>query len=252
MTIDSSGENRNALFVENDEPSIGTLIAPCACPAANESASRTSRIVPRLRSRTAREASARHERPAVQRDDALHVRRAQLRAAGGLLDELVLGRDRHRMVEPPLEADRRRRLRAHADAAKGAGDVTRVHLDAVGQLRQPAQRMEETLRAGARLDRKVGSRRVADEQRVAGEHEPRLVAPVTIADGERAVLRPVARRVDRPDRDRADVHDGAVVSGSCGNSASAAPWMWIRQPWSSARRPWPDRWSACVCVSSTP
>ena len=37
--------SRNALFVENDEPSTGTLIAPCACPAANESASRTSRIV---------------------------------------------------------------------------------------------------------------------------------------------------------------------------------------------------------------
>ena len=89
--------------------------------------------------------------------------------------------------------------------------MTGVDLDAVGQLREPAQRVEEPLRAGARLDREVGTRGVADEERVAGEDEPRLVAPVAVADGERAVLRPVAGRVDRPDGDRADVHDGAVV-----------------------------------------
>ena len=62
------------------------------------------------------------------------------------------------------------------DAAEGAGDVTGVDLDAVGQLREPAQRVEEPLRALARLDREVGARGVADEERVAGEHEPRLVA----------------------------------------------------------------------------
>jgi hypothetical protein len=38
-------ESRNALFVENDDPSTGMLIAPCACPAENVSASRTSTIV---------------------------------------------------------------------------------------------------------------------------------------------------------------------------------------------------------------
>ena len=36
--------------------------------------------------------------------------------------------------------------------------MTRVDLDAVGQLRQPAQRMEEPLRAGAGLDREVRGR----------------------------------------------------------------------------------------------
>src|SRR5437763_11121846 len=70
--------------------------------------------------------------------------------------------------------------------------------------------MEESLRAGARLDREVRASRVADEERVAREDEPRLVAPVAVADGEGAVLRPVAGRVDRPHRDRADLDDGAV------------------------------------------
>ena len=44
--------------------------------------------------------------------------------------------------------------------------------------------------AFARGDREVGPRRVADEERVAGEHE-------LLVDDERAVLRPVARRVQR-------------------------------------------------------
>src|SRR3954468_4295205 len=70
--------------------------------------------------------------------------------------------------------------------------------------------MEEAFRARTRLDREVGSRSVADEERVAGEHQPRLIAAVAVADGERAMLRPVAGRVNRPDRDRAYVQAGAV------------------------------------------
>jgi len=38
------------------------------------------------------------------------------------------------VIEPPLEADRRRRLRAHCGAAQRAGDVTGVHLDAVTEV----------------------------------------------------------------------------------------------------------------------
>ena len=52
--------------------------------------------------------------------------------------------------------------------------------------------MKEPFRAFARLDGQVGSRSVADEEGVAGEHEP-------IVHDEGAVLRPVARRVEHKD-----------------------------------------------------
>ena len=94
--------------------------------------------------------------------------------AGGLGDEERDVVVRERRVEAPLEADRRRRLRAHRLAAERAGDVARVDLDAVSELDEPAQRVEEALRALARLDREVGPRGVADEERVAGEDDPRL------------------------------------------------------------------------------
>ena len=158
----------------------------------------------------------RNERAAVQGDDTLHVRRPQLRPAGGHLHEVVLVRDRHRMVEAALEADRRRRLRAHAGATQRAGDVAGKDLDAVWQLCEPAERVEKPLGAGARLDREVRARGVPDEERVAREDEPRLVAPVAIADGEGAVLGAVTGRVDRADRDRADVHDRTVVERCMG------------------------------------
>ena len=102
-------------------------------------------------------------------------------------------------VEAPLEADRGRASRAHRLAAERAGDVAREHLDAVGQLEQPPQRVEEARGALAALDREVGPGRVADEERVAREHEPRLVGARRVDDGEAAVLGPVARRVDRAD-----------------------------------------------------
>ncbi len=80
------------------------------------------------------------------------------------------------------------------------------HLDAVAEIDEPAQAVEQPLGAGHRLDREVGPRRVADEERVAGEHEPRLRAARAVDHGERAVLGPVARRVDRAEHDVAE-HD---------------------------------------------
>ena len=52
--------------------------------------------------------------------------------------------------------------------------MTRIHLDPVPELDEPAERVEQALGALARLDREVGPRGVSDEQRVAGEHDPRL------------------------------------------------------------------------------
>ena len=82
--------------------------------------------------------------------------------------------------------------------------MAREDLDTVGELHQPAQRMEKPLGALDRADREVRTGGVADEERVAREHEPRLVRPGRVDHGEAAVLGPVPRRVDHPERDRAD------------------------------------------------
>ena len=156
-------------------PETGTLSAPAWWPAANASTGRTSRICAPSRrwSELVRLRLRRDERPAVQLDDPLHVRRARRRDAGRLRDEERDVVVRERGVEASLEADRRRRLRAHRLAAERPGDVTRVHLDAVAELDEPAERVEEALGALARLDREVGPRGVADEERVAGQDDPR-------------------------------------------------------------------------------
>ena len=67
-----------------------------------------------------------------------------------------------------------------------------IDLRLVGELGQPLQRGEEILGAFARLDREVGPRRVADQERVAGQE--------VALDEVAAVLGPVAGRVHDPDR----------------------------------------------------
>src|SRR5882757_5514697 len=109
----------------------------------------------------------REERAAVQLDDRLHVRRPRRLRSRCSCHELVV-RAGERVIEAPLEADRRRSLRAHRSAAQGAGDMARIHLDAVTKLDEALQRMEEALGAVERLDRQVRSRGVTDEERVAG------------------------------------------------------------------------------------
>ena len=84
-----------------------------------------------------------------------------------------------------------------------------VHLDAVAELDEPAERVEETLGAFARLDREVWTRGVADEQRVAGEDDPRLRSTRPVADCEAAVLRAMSWRVDAP---KDDVAEGDLVA----------------------------------------
>ena len=66
--------------------------------------------------------------------------------------------------------------------------------------------MEEALGAFARLDLEIWPRGVADQERVDGEDE-------TLPDDERAVLRPVSRRVQHPDRDGACVQHLTVRQG---------------------------------------
>ena len=130
---------------------------------------------------------------------------------GRVGDEVGLVLDLERVVETALEADRRGALRAHRLAAERAGDVPGEDLDAVRQLEQPPQRVEEVLGALLRADREIGPGRIADEERVAGQHEPRLVGPRAVDDGEAGVLGAVSGRVDRAQHDGAERDLGAVV-----------------------------------------
>ena len=84
------------------------------------------------------------------------------------------------------------------------------HLDAVGELEQPVQRVVEPLGALGCAHREVGPGGVADEERVARQHEPGLTAARGVDHGEAAVLGPVAGRVDHAQRDRADLDRVAV------------------------------------------
>ena len=102
------------------------------------------------------------------------------------------------------------------------------HLDAVRQLEQPPQGVEEPLGAFDRADGEVGPGRVADEERVAREDEPRLVGPRRVDDGEAAVLGPmpgvwITRSVTVP-----TASSSPSSSTSCGYSAPAAAWMLTR------------------------
>ena len=68
-----------------------------------------------------------------------------------------------------------------------------VDLGALGELDQPLQRAVEAFSPLERVDREVGTGRVADQQRVAGHQ--------VAVDEVTAVLRPVAGRVHDADRD---------------------------------------------------
>jgi hypothetical protein len=74
-------------------------------------------------------------------------------------------------------------------------------LDAVSELDEPPQAVEEALGSLPCLDREIRPADIADEERVAGEDEPRLVAAGAVDHREAAVLGPVARRVDRAEDD---------------------------------------------------
>ena len=84
-------------------------------------------------------------------------------------------------------------------------------LDAVRKLEQPAQRVKEPFRALLRGHCEVRTGGVADEERVAREHEPRLVGARAIDDGETRVLWSVPGRVDRAQDDLAELQLHTVL-----------------------------------------
>ena len=82
------------------------------------------------------------------------------------------------LVVPALVADRGGDLHVHARAAaEGAAEVAGPHLDAVGEATAAARAASGRCRARPPPCRPRGrARDVADEQRVAGQHRPRLRA----------------------------------------------------------------------------
>ena len=96
-------------------------------------------------------------------------------------------------------------------AAERPRDVARVELDAVAELAEPPQAVEEPACALVRFDGQVRAGRVPDEERVPGQDEPRLLGARPVGDGEGAVLRPVAGRVDDPNGHVPQLQHGAVL-----------------------------------------
>ena len=165
-------------FVEKLVPETGTLTAPRkVCPRGDRRPD-GRRAAAHLGRRQRQLGAERAARRGTARGSARRSGRGSAASAPnacGLGDERVESAMEHR-VEAPLEADRRRRLRLLiAVAAQRAGDVAGKHLDAVGELDQPPERVEEPLGALGGADSEVGPGGVADEERVAGEDEPRLV-----------------------------------------------------------------------------
>jgi hypothetical protein len=114
-----------------------------------------------------------------------------------------------------LEADRRGDLEAHAGAAaQRAAQVAGPQLGRVGQRQElVVQRAEDPARPLLLVDGEVRPRDVADEQAVAREHGPRLVAALGVDQRERRVLGPVAGRVHRAHAQRPKLELPAVVEG---------------------------------------
>ena len=89
-----------------------------------------------------------------------------------------------------------------------------VDLQLGGQLQQPlVQRVVQAARHLALAPCQVRAADGADEQRVAGEHEPWRVAAPLVGDQQAHAVGRVAGRVQHPYADVADVEDLLVVQG---------------------------------------
>ena len=177
--------------------------------------------------------------------------------AGQRLDEGVLGVELQRAVVAALEADRRGRVGRQAATADRAGVVGRVEERWSGSASSRSVSERYSVRAIV-LDGllavgvQVRAAGVADEQRVAGEHEPRLLAARVVGDEVGVVRRargpawrsPASSVLPsaRPRRRRAG--DARTRRRRPQAGTRVAP---VRAT-SSGR---PETWSACTCVSNT-
>ncbi len=73
------------------------------------------------------------------------------------------------------------------------------------------KRVEDATRAFSFLDREIWSGDVVDEEGVAGEDRPRIVATAAVDQGKGGVLRAVARRMKGANQELADLELEAVL-----------------------------------------
>ena len=118
-------------------------------------------------------------------------------------------------VVAALVADRRRDLQVHAGpAAERPAEMPRPHLAHLRERQQLlVERAEDPPRALLLVDRQVGPRNVAHEQRVSAQHGPRLGAARGVHEREGRVLGTMPRRVERPDDELAESELPAVLEG---------------------------------------
>ena len=132
-------------------------------------------------------------------------------ARQNLPHELVFPIRPERPVESPLIPDGRLRHRSEPLATGRPGAMSRPDLEMIRKRLEPRQTPVELpgsrLRGvgdPGRLLQQIGAAHVADEDEVAGDHPDRLGRRGAVGDHEDQVLRGVARRVNRLNRDVAD------------------------------------------------
>ena len=172
-----------------------------ACRCGRRRAARPRRATPRPGAGSAGAASTRWatQRPAVEGDDRLEVRRLRAERGAAARTNASSSSSASSALWRTLVPDRRGDLHVHPrPAAQRAAEVPGPDLALARQRQQRvAQRAEHAPRALLLVDREVGAGDVADEQRVAGQDGPRLGAAGGVDQRERRVLGPVAGRVQR-------------------------------------------------------
>ena len=254
MTTRSPAGRTNAAFVAKPPPLTGTLIAPLRVPGRElprapdvEHGPGAAAVQRPNRLRCA------DERPAIQLDDALHVRRPDA-GADRLRHELVLVLVREGPVEAPLEADRRRSLvsssrRRTASPRRGRGSTSTPS----GSSSRRWRLWYRLARALGRLDGEVragSARRRRASRRSASATARRSRSRSMTANAQCSGRWPgvcTTRSETDPDRDLGAVLERIERRTPAPRPGGSTP----ATPCSSASRPWPDTWSACVCVSST-
>src|SRR5579885_1645831 len=134
---------------------------------------------------------------AVALDDIVHIGRALRQVLVHVGNEGITRARGYSRVMLALKANGRASFRIHAAPTERTGHVGRVDLHAVIKLEQTIKdAVVERVGPLFASDGKVGAGYIADEERIAGQHQPGVVAPARIGDREGDMLRAMAGRMD--------------------------------------------------------
>ena len=111
----------------------------------------------------------------IDRANPCRVRRRRRHLSQHGLHEGVLVLNPQRLVVSPLKPDRGRRLAAQAAPADRAGIRARQHFQIIGKRLEPLCASKQGARAVFGLAGELGSAEIANHERVARQHKPRLV-----------------------------------------------------------------------------